>query len=163
MMGSTLVPRSRRARPGPRRHPRDAASRERAGHGPAASVPAQTVQPRSSPRTQGQPSCPSSLPPVSPRHPGGRPHLPSRPLYLTPSASRWVLAIITPFQVKTQGSGNNAQTKQSCQRGEETLSRQKVPLPNNISVSDCTMLSCPAPLSRLYGKYYINGFVQIDS
>lgn len=70
---------------------------------------------------------------------------------------------IAPLQPRALGRGNNAQTNRRCQRGEETLSRQKVPLRNNISVSACTMLSCPALLSRLYGKYYINGFVQIDS
>lgn len=95
--------------------------------------------------------------------PDGRAHVPPRPPVPPPPASCWVLVVIALFQVKTEGRGNNAQTKQSCQRGEETLSRQKVPLPNNILVSACTMLSCPAPLSRLYGKYYINGFVQIDS
>lgn len=125
-------------------------------------VPTPTSQPRSSSQNSEAAALPLSslLSPAPGRQsPSPLPIPLSYPLLLP----RWVLDVIAPFRVKTQGRGNNAQMKQSCQRGEETLSRQKVPLPNNISVSACTMLSCPAPLSHLYGKYYINGFVQIDS
>lgn len=98
-------------------------------------------------RATRAPQCPQgSL--VSPRL-LGVPRAPLCPYIPPPPPARGFFPGIAPLQPKTGGKGNNAQTKQRCQRGEETLSRQKVPLRNNISVSPCTMLSCPAPLSRL--------------
>lgn len=166
-MGSARGPGPRRARPGARRHPRGGAGGEaagravRAGHGTAARVPARTCSRGAAPETLGQPPCPSPLPTRLSPAPGRQ--SPSPLLSHSLLLPRWVLAVTAPFQVKTQGGGKQCTNETELPAREETLSRQKVPLPNNIFVSACTMLSCPAPLSRLYGKYYINGFVQIDS
>ena len=53
--------------------------------------------------------------------------------------------------------------KGAASEGKKLYLGSKFRCPTIFLSLTCTMLSCPAPLSRLHGKYYINGFVQIDS